>query len=141
MRKEAQKEITRNGRSSACCSTRASHGANTGTLVARAMPVPMPYAYSTFDSVTYSQNRPTIAKNCRRLKPPAWNCDHAASFALMKRETSAIRPRLRSTIPRSGDECVSWRDEFEALPQTRGGSRVSDAPDYHLPEENTDEHP
>src|SRR6266850_7405000 len=59
-RRDAQYETIKMGSSSTCCITRASQGANSGTLVTCAMPVRMLYAYSTFESVTYSQNKPTI---------------------------------------------------------------------------------
>src|ERR1700722_17853595 len=68
-RSDAQKETITTGSNSKCCSTRASQGANTSMSVARAIPTRMLYAYSTFDSVTYSQNSPTIAENRRGRKP------------------------------------------------------------------------
>ena len=69
--------------------------AKTGASVTRAMPIRMLYAYSTFDIVTYSQNKPTIVKNCRRLKPPAYIFPDELSCSAMEREPSAIAAELR----------------------------------------------
>ncbi len=71
MRSEAQYETSRNGSSSRCCSARASQGANRDWLVITAIPVRMPYAYRMFDTATYSQKEHTMARNWRRVRPPA----------------------------------------------------------------------
>ena len=80
----------------------------------------MLYAYKMFDRVTYTQNRQTMARNCRKVRPPAKRRvdDSVSPSPIMVASLAQLSAAIAEPWRVGRDETVVGRDDLDASPQT-----------------------